>query len=333
MLMIIAHHYVVNSGITELYNFSQVSGNQIFLELFGWGGKAGINCFLLITGYFMCKQHFTWRKFLKLYLEVKFYTLLLAFIFCVIGKQEITFKYCFNTLFWVAATMGKSFTSSFMAMFLLVPFLNRLINTLDKKSYSCLLILLLSFYTIAGSFFFNDSFEHIGWYITVYLIGAFLRLFSVSALQSVEKCSLLVVITLSLCASSILFFTYVNSLNIYYFVSDSNRILAILSAVVLFSLFRSVDLGHVRWINCFSSATFGIFLIHTQVNVREWLWNEVFRVKDFFENDYLWLHAIVTIVTVYVVCLLIDILRQKFIEKPLFVWLDKRFPALSNNVN
>ena len=51
MLMIIAHHYVVNSGITELYNFSQVSGNQLFLELLGWGGKAGINCFLLVTGY------------------------------------------------------------------------------------------------------------------------------------------------------------------------------------------------------------------------------------------------------------------------------------------
>ena len=80
MLMIIAHHYVVNSGITELYNFSQVSGNQMFLELLGWGGKTGINCFLLITGYFMCKQDFTWRKFLKLYLEVKFYTLLLPLL-------------------------------------------------------------------------------------------------------------------------------------------------------------------------------------------------------------------------------------------------------------
>ncbi len=38
MLMIIAHHYVVNSGITELYDSSQVSVNQIFLSIFGWGG-------------------------------------------------------------------------------------------------------------------------------------------------------------------------------------------------------------------------------------------------------------------------------------------------------
>ncbi|MEG0485362.1 MAG: hypothetical protein RR576_07935 [Oscillospiraceae bacterium] len=39
MLMIIAHHYVVNSGLTELYNFQNITPNMIFLQLFGWGGE------------------------------------------------------------------------------------------------------------------------------------------------------------------------------------------------------------------------------------------------------------------------------------------------------
>lgn len=278
MLMIIAHHYVVNSGITELYNSSQVSVNQIFLSIFGWGGKTGINCFLLITGYFMCKQSFTWRKFLKLYLEVKFYTLLLPVIFWAIGKQELTFQYCFRTLFWEFTSMGVAFTPTFLALFLLIPFINRLINAMDKKSHARLLLLLMLFYTIAGSFFLNDFYEYIGWYVTVYLIGAYLRLYPIDFLRDVKKCLLLVAIALTLGAASILYFTYLNhSFNIYYFVADSNRILAILSAVALFSLFRSIDLGQKRWINYVSSATFGIFLIHTQVNVRDWLWNEVFR--------------------------------------------------------
>ena len=333
MLMIIAHHYVVNSGITELYDFNQVSGNQVFLELFGWGGKAGINCFLLVTGYFMCLQHFTWRKFLKLYLEVKFYTLLLPVIFFAIGKQELTFLFCFKKIFWIFSSMGAAFTPTFLALFLLIPFINRLIHAMDNKSHARLLLFLILFYTIAGSFFLNNFFEYIGWYVTVYLIGAYLRMYPLAILGDVKKCSVLVAIVLFLSAASILYFTYLNhSFHIYYFVADSNRILAILSAVALFSLFRSVDLGQKRWINNISSATFGIFLIHTQVNVRDWLWNEVFRVKDFFEDDYLWLHAIMTIITVYVTCLLIDMLRQKLIEKPLFMWLDKRFPALSNKV-
>lgn len=43
MLLIIAHHYVVNSGFSKLYDFDNITGNMIFLQLFGFGGKIGIN--------------------------------------------------------------------------------------------------------------------------------------------------------------------------------------------------------------------------------------------------------------------------------------------------
>lgn len=63
MLVIIAHHYVVNSGITTCYDVSDITPNMIFLQLFGFGGKIGINCFTLITGYFMVKSKWSLRKF------------------------------------------------------------------------------------------------------------------------------------------------------------------------------------------------------------------------------------------------------------------------------
>lgn len=56
MLMIVAHHYVVNSGLTCtdcLLKNDFTSSNSIFLVLFGAWGKTGINCFLMITGFFM----------------------------------------------------------------------------------------------------------------------------------------------------------------------------------------------------------------------------------------------------------------------------------------
>lgn len=54
MLLIIAHHYVVNSGLTTVMYESPLAIKSIFLFLFGAWGKNGINCFLLITGYLMC---------------------------------------------------------------------------------------------------------------------------------------------------------------------------------------------------------------------------------------------------------------------------------------
>ncbi len=58
MLLIVAHHYVVNSGLTLDTSPSYqnpMDVKSLFLLVFGAWGKVGINCFVLITGYFMCK--------------------------------------------------------------------------------------------------------------------------------------------------------------------------------------------------------------------------------------------------------------------------------------
>ena len=65
--------------VTLLLNFSALL--RCF-ALFGWGRKTGINCFVLITGYFMCQSQASMRKFLKLVLEVEFYKLLFCLVFC-----------------------------------------------------------------------------------------------------------------------------------------------------------------------------------------------------------------------------------------------------------
>lgn len=87
MFMIVAHHYVVNSGLMDVMKEAPTSPNSIFFYLFGMWGKTGINCFVMITGYFMCKSNITIRKFLKLVLEVIFimslsicYLFLLAYL-------------------------------------------------------------------------------------------------------------------------------------------------------------------------------------------------------------------------------------------------------------
>ena len=65
MLLIVAHHYVVNSGVMDRMYEESLRANSVFLFLFGAWGKTGINCFIMITGYFMCKSHATLEKYLN----------------------------------------------------------------------------------------------------------------------------------------------------------------------------------------------------------------------------------------------------------------------------
>ena len=44
MLLIVAHHYVVNSGIMDKLYTDITSSKSLFLLLFGAWGKTGINC-------------------------------------------------------------------------------------------------------------------------------------------------------------------------------------------------------------------------------------------------------------------------------------------------
>lgn len=111
MLLIVAHHYVVNSGIIDTMYENPLSANSIFLFLFGAWGKTGINCFVIITGYFMCKSKITLEKYTKLILEILFYNFVLAFLFLLTGYG--TWSDIVNALFIVKRINSGNFTACF----------------------------------------------------------------------------------------------------------------------------------------------------------------------------------------------------------------------------
>ena len=59
MFAIVAHHFVVNSGVTANFDFNKITANMVFLQLFGMWGKTAINSFVMISGYFMCTSYLT----------------------------------------------------------------------------------------------------------------------------------------------------------------------------------------------------------------------------------------------------------------------------------
>ena len=85
MLSIVAHHYVVNSGVRGAILEPPYAWHHYFLYVFGMWGKIGINCFVLITGYYMCRSDITIRKFLKLLFEILFYNAVIYIAFSIGG--------------------------------------------------------------------------------------------------------------------------------------------------------------------------------------------------------------------------------------------------------
>lgn len=269
----------------------------------------------------MCRQEFRWKKLLFLAAEVIFYRWIIAGIFLVAGYEPFSLKECVKTILVIPFDFGRGFTSSFLGMYALIPFINRLIQSLDKKQLEKLLVTLLVLFTGFSTFCFNSAFEYVGWYVTVYLTGSYIRLYEIQWMKNLRTTGLLCVGTLFLSWLSVTGIWLVSGvmgreLPYYWFVADSNKILAIATAVFLFLFFRNVKLGTNKIINTFAASTFGVLLIHASSDtMRRLLWQDVCGNARAFSQSYFVFHAFGCTIAVYFVCVLIDMTRKAVCRK------------------
>lgn len=326
MLLIVAHHYVVNSGLVDVIEQDPLSSNSIFYLLFGAWGKTGINCFVLITGYFMCKAEISLHKFLKLFLWTITYSVIITGLFTLVGYHpEGLLKMWFSVIPLRNITTG--FTSCFIMFYLCIPFLNTLLQNISKGQHFWLIVILLFIYTVHGSFpKLNVSMNYVSWFSTLYFISAYLRLYPGSKDKNVRFWGWMTALSWGLSIISILNILYLQQRFLdapqfyknYYLVSDSNAILALTNGITSFMFFKNLKIKNSKLINTIAASSFGVLLIHANSDtMRHWLWKDTVDCIGHYDTTYYWLYAIGCVLVIYAVCTIIDIIRIKTIETPL----------------
>lgn len=329
MLLIVAHHYVVNSGVISEMSQSPLSGKSIYLYFLGMWGKTGINCFVLITGYFMCKSSITIRKFLKLILEVVFYNVVIWIIFYLCGYADFSLK---QMLFDFSPVKGvsKDFISCFILFYLFIPYLNVLVKNLTQKLHFRYVILCLGIYTLLGSIPKIDfTFNYITWFSILYMIASYIRIYGLRIKISYKGWLRLTVLSAILAMSCVLVILYFNerySLNLqspYKFVGESNEIFAVIISICSFMFFKELPIKQSKIINTISASTFGVLCIHENGDtMRQWLWNDMVKTVVQFNSGYILIYSLVTIVGIFTICIFIDYIRIHTIENVIFRYVD-----------
>lgn len=70
---------------------------------------------------------------------------------------------------------------------------------------------------------------------------------------------------------------------------------------------------------CGGGIAFGVLLWHANNDImRQWLWKDFLKNTEYLTHDYLWLHCLLSVVSVYVICTMLELLRYYFIERPIF---------------
>lgn len=334
MLAIVAHHYVVNSGLMGgAVSGEEFNSRNLFFLLFGMWGKTGINCFVLITGYFMCQQQITLRKFLKLILQVEFYNLVISAVFLLVGYEGFTMKeFCLQLL--PIRDVASGFTSCFLLFWLTIPFLNVLIHHISRRMHLMLIALCLFTYTIILYVPYGwVSMNYVSWFIVLYFISSYIRMYPESVYKSngAKTWGWLSLLAILLAIGSVLVRCWRNdafetSEPVYWYVSDSNAILALLVGVTTFMFFKNLKMPHSRFINAVASTTFGVLLIHANSNaMRQWLWKDTVDCVGHYNDTYYYFYALIAVLCIFAVCSTIDYVRIHTFEKWAFNYLDKKW--------
>ena len=237
-------------------------------------------------------------------------------------------------------TAGNSFPASILFLYLLIPFLNKWIDALGR-----------SMLTVTTTFFSNTHiFNEVFWYATLYLIAAYIRLYPMRWMGNRSVTGKLLFVSLALSYVSVVGMLaamnwtslfpglvpyYDSPTYAYFFVADSSKMLALLVGVAVFLYFKNLNIGYIPAINTIASTAFGVLLIHANSDtMRRFVWHGLLNVANMYYSPFpaLLIQALLVPVGIYFVCGLLDMARIRYLEMPLFRFIDKHAEAIEGFV-
>lgn len=320
MILIVAHHFSVHSGFS--FATDAITVNKLWVQFTAIGGKIGVDIFVLISGYFLISaKSLKTNKVIKLWAQLFTYSILMFALFVALGTDRFGITELIKRCLPVTFT-GWWFASTYFVLYLISPFINKLLNTLSKKEYQHFLILLTVCWCIIPTLT-DKNFEsnNLLWFIYLYSLAGYIKLhikensIKGSPANYLLLSALLTVLTF---LSTVLFdegiriSLFANYAN-YYYGMQKLPILAI--SVLTFIGFSRINIGYSRIINVIASATFGVYLIHDHSSSRPFIWQRVFSCASYSESKFLIPYSLLVIAFIYIACTVIELLRIYLFEK------------------
>lgn len=309
MLFIVAAHFSLYND----FDGGMLLGNQFIYSFFRCGGKLGVFLFLLITGYFMINSNIKVRKMVNLEFQVLFYTIG-SLIFWLLLGRGVNFYHVFKSIFPNLSGMYWFFTSYF-ALYLFIPFINKFLLGLKKEELQKLLLLGFVFLILIPSvFMFNTPITDGIYLVYYYVVGSYIKLyFNDNKRKYLYLFMFIFSYFLIVLISMFIKYLSINSdvmMEYVYFYTKSQSVLVFVSAVSLFMFFKNVKVSYSGIINKIASCSFGVYLFHENVFMREILWKDIFIMQPNGNLLYYFVSCLFSVVCVYIIGGVVDFVRQ-----------------------
>lgn len=332
MAMIVAMHFMLKGGIAV-----PMSEDGSVVNHLAWIIEAfcivAANCYVLIGGYFMIETQWKLKKLISLVAQVLFYSLLVPLVCLLFGIGDVAQWSVYEWIFAILPLQMDHywFATSYVLLLMLVPVLAPGVKQLSKKQLQITIGVLLFYYCVIKSLspilLSTDNYGYdLGWFICLFLIAAYIRLYGIPFLEGMKKS---VGVYLISCAgifviSALAGFICRKTGALKYYMDMPycyNYFLTLLGSVALFYVFKQMKVKEgtlTTWICRIAPYTFGVYLLHENLAIRN-LWQAWLGVEGVKGSPLFVLQMVFAVVIVFVFGMIVE-----FVRKKLFGLFDKK---------
>lgn len=329
ILMVIAGHYTVFGGY-EPFTVQNLGGGVIFLQAISMFSRMACSLFAMISGFFLIERKMIdYSKAAMIVFDVLFFTVVIAAFARATGVVHMTLRdLIYSGVYW--------FIIYYLIFYFFVPYINKLLCSLDKAGFVKLLALMFCFWSVVPTLTLRQiNFSDMDFFIVMYTAGAFIRLYVYRKVHYRNFWNLLI----ALAAAAFMVFSvgvfdaigtatgkdiYVEIVACYF--REFNMIPTVICAVFLFLYFSNLTF-YSEAVNFMAGSTLHILILHNNEFLRQWIWEGIYPNAEYIVWPYV--HAPIKIICVYIGCLLISVMYRQIIRKPVQRVVSKKLSAVS----
>lgn len=329
MAMVLMLHTLSRSGLLTETKIPSLKYEIVWLiEILCY---CAVDCFVIISGYVGLHSRFRLSRILLLWFQVAFYNVALTVSIQAI-QGDINAVDIIRAFLPVSTGAYWFFTQYFVLCFLM-PFINKLINSISLKQSGILVGIMMLFFSVMPMFYaipvdFLGKFEDdifftkrgysVIWMVIMYTLGAFIkRLSEKEILSRIKSRTLLTALIFSDAIIWIIHYLCVNGEKSvsHYFVIAYTSPFVVISAVSMVLLFSRMHFNKFfeKAIAFFSVGAFSVYLVHSNAEIYPIFTELVSRMLDMRVLKLLPC-LLFTVVFVFLVCTVFDFVRNKLFK-------------------
>ena len=286
MVMIILMHGIGHGGLGSAAPQGSVAF-WIYWLLFILA-RVSTNCFVMLSGYYLSERKGAVRagRLFRIGAQVWFYSMLTFCVAVRAGAVPLSAVKLLRALLPLTSN-GYWFASAYFLMYLSVPVLNAVVQSLDRRQYKTLLLVALLLQSVWGTLFYwatdvtfvNNGYSFI-WFYTLYFMAAYFRKYRVTVPSGLCLLAYLAASAAGL-FNRMLALRVENALHLNGFVNTINGYQAldtVIASAAMFLLFQNIRIRSDywrRWVFRLAPLSFGVYLLHDSDFTRALLWRLV----------------------------------------------------------